>query len=58
MDVFALGCVLAELLTDAPLFRLADLVAFRREGERSPHTQARGSNRWGEGLRVRGEGGV
>lgn len=38
MDVFSLGCVLAELFTDGtPLFDLASLLAFR-DGRYSPQT--------------------
>ena len=39
MDIFSVGCVIAELLTDEPLFKLSDLISYRRENCLTNHTR-------------------
>jgi serine/threonine protein kinase len=39
MDVFSVGCTIAELLTQEPLFQYSDMVTFVNQGIVSQHTQ-------------------
>jgi serine/threonine protein kinase len=42
MDVFAVGCTIAELLTQDPLFQYSDMVTFVTSGTPSAATEVRG----------------